>query len=516
MCGGIISESLVQLLATEGINLPSTVVQRGIDSYILHMDVGSVRIETPLDEKRIAAVHRGAGPRGIREKKWGSFDGHLLKLAVDRGARMVRERVERIEVAAEYPSIKTGGGPQQEYDLLALAVGVNSVASKFLEQLAPSYRPPLTTKTFISEYYLGEDLVRKYVGSSMHVFLLNIPRLEFAAVIPKGDYATACMLGTNTDKSLVQSFLDSPEVKACFPPDWSSDAGACQCKPKMNVGEAGQPFADRIVFVGDCGVSRLNKDGIGAAYRTAKAAASTAVFHGISAETFRRHYSPACKAIVKDNAYGKVAFFFTRQVQKSRLARRALRRMVVSEQTKEGRQRRMSQVMWDLFTGSTSYRDVFLRTLHPAFLWGFLRDVCVSVSPKEEDRKEEMTVKAPGALGSVYEDGAVIVRQGDVGDCMYVIQEGRAQVFLEKEGVETLLRVLEEGEIIGEMAIFDREVRSATVRALGAARVLTVDKDTFLRRVHEDPSLAVRIVQTMSKRIRQLSDEVRLAKNNGI
>lgn len=38
MCGGIISESLVQNLAAEGINLPASVVQRGIDSYLLHMD----------------------------------------------------------------------------------------------------------------------------------------------------------------------------------------------------------------------------------------------------------------------------------------------------------------------------------------------------------------------------------------------------------------------------------------------------------------------------------------------
>jgi flavin-dependent dehydrogenase len=62
MCGGIISETLVQNLAAEGINLPSSVVQRGIDSYMLHMDVGSVRIETPLHEKRIGAVYRGSGP----------------------------------------------------------------------------------------------------------------------------------------------------------------------------------------------------------------------------------------------------------------------------------------------------------------------------------------------------------------------------------------------------------------------------------------------------------------------
>ncbi len=39
MCGGIISETLVQNLAAEGINLPDTVVQRGIESYVLHMDV---------------------------------------------------------------------------------------------------------------------------------------------------------------------------------------------------------------------------------------------------------------------------------------------------------------------------------------------------------------------------------------------------------------------------------------------------------------------------------------------
>lgn len=68
MCGGIISESLVQMLATEGIVLPPTIVQRGIDSYMLHTDIGSVRIDTPLHEKRIAAVHRGSGPRDIKEK----------------------------------------------------------------------------------------------------------------------------------------------------------------------------------------------------------------------------------------------------------------------------------------------------------------------------------------------------------------------------------------------------------------------------------------------------------------
>jgi CRP-like cAMP-binding protein len=113
-----------------------------------------------------------------------------------------------------------------------------------------------------------------------------------------------------------------------------------------------------------------------------------------------------------------------------------------------------------------------------------------------------------GGLGKIYEDGEAIVRQGEVGDCMFVIQEGRARVLLEKDGKEKSLRVAGEGELIGEMAVFEKQVRSATVRALGRVRVLTIDKKNFLRRIAEDPSIAFRVVQTMSRRVRELSDEV--------
>jgi len=113
-----------------------------------------------------------------------------------------------------------------------------------------------------------------------------------------------------------------------------------------------------------------------------------------------------------------------------------------------------------------------------------------------------------GALGKVYEDGEIIIRQGDVGDCMFVIQEGEVEVYTEKDGTEVSLAVRKEGDLIGEMAVFEREVRSANVRAKGRARILTLDKKNFLGRINEDPSLAFRIVQTMSRRIRELSEEV--------
>ncbi|MGB5392177.1 MAG: hypothetical protein WBP10_18530, partial [Thermoanaerobaculia bacterium] len=159
MCGGIISETLVQNLAAEGINLPDTVVQRGIESYVLHMDVGTVRIETPVDEKRIAAVYRGAGPRDIQVRKWGSFDHHLEGLAEARGAKVTRGRVMEISMDNGRPSISVKGGEPQTYDLLVAAVGVNSPALKLFKELDFGYQPPETTKTFIREYFLGEEVI---------------------------------------------------------------------------------------------------------------------------------------------------------------------------------------------------------------------------------------------------------------------------------------------------------------------------------------------------------------------
>ena len=114
----------------------------------------------------------------------------------------------------------------------------------------------------------------------------------------------------------------------------------------------------------------------------------------------------------------------------------------------------------------------------------------------------------PGALGRVYEDGEIIVHQGEIGDCMFVVQEGQVEVLVGQDGKETPLGVRGPGEFFGEMAIFEREARMATVRALGRARILTVDKENFMRRIHEDPSLAYGMVQTMSHRMRELSAEL--------
>lgn len=113
-----------------------------------------------------------------------------------------------------------------------------------------------------------------------------------------------------------------------------------------------------------------------------------------------------------------------------------------------------------------------------------------------------------GALGKIYRDGEAIVRQDEVGDCMYVIQQGTVEVLREEGGRTFHLTRLGAGEIFGEMALCEKEPRSATVRAVGEVRALTVDRRTFLRRVQEDPSLAFNVLKALSGRIRALNLEV--------
>ena len=111
-----------------------------------------------------------------------------------------------------------------------------------------------------------------------------------------------------------------------------------------------------------------------------------------------------------------------------------------------------------------------------------------------------------GDLGKTYKDGEIIMKEGDKGDCMYVIQSGKVDVIHNKNGREFHLSELGESDFFGEMALFEQEKRSATVRAKGETRILTVDKKTLLRRIHSDPSLAFRIIEKTCSRLRYLDN----------
>mgnify|MGYP001828021368 FL=1 len=113
-----------------------------------------------------------------------------------------------------------------------------------------------------------------------------------------------------------------------------------------------------------------------------------------------------------------------------------------------------------------------------------------------------------GELGRVYHDGEDIVTEGEVGDCMYIIQDGTADVIRNEEGEATVVDTMESGELFGEMAIVENTVRSSTVRARGTVRAITIDRKTFMRRIQEDPSLAISVLEVLCHRVRNLDKTI--------
>lgn len=115
--------------------------------------------------------------------------------------------------------------------------------------------------------------------------------------------------------------------------------------------------------------------------------------------------------------------------------------------------------------------------------------------------------RANNILGHLYRDGEIIIKQGTVGDCLYVIQQGKVDVISEKSDKEIKIAELEEKDFFGEMALFERDVRSCTVKANGDAKVLTLDKKGLYKTIQSDPSLAFRLLEKMSNRLRQLDEK---------
>lgn len=367
-CGGVVSESLVHMLSADGIILPQQVIRRGIETYTLHLEHGSTVIEAPKFEKRIVSMFRGSGPNGSDVSDIQSFDGFLQELCTNKGAMVLHERV--IDAIAEPDGITIiTTKSRKKYDLVVGAAGLNDQTLSLFKKLIPAFIPPKTAQTHISEYFLEKEMIDKHFGNSMHVFLLNLPGIKFGALIPKGNYVTLVLLGSRIKKKMVDRFLNSESILACFPEGTElKNIKSCQCSPYINIKNGRNPFSDRVVLIGDSSSSKLYKNGIGAAYLTAKAAAFTSVSEGISGRDFKKSFQPVCSQLNTDNVAGKLIFFITTIIQRSHLLKKVIFQMVVREQKKERGNPEVSSLLWDTFSGSATYRNILLRSLNPFLL----------------------------------------------------------------------------------------------------------------------------------------------------
>ncbi|MBF0212744.1 MAG: cyclic nucleotide-binding domain-containing protein, partial [Magnetococcales bacterium] len=117
-------------------------------------------------------------------------------------------------------------------------------------------------------------------------------------------------------------------------------------------------------------------------------------------------------------------------------------------------------------------------------------------------------MKGGRELGTQFQPGEVIFRQGEPARSMYVIQKGRVEIVMESEFGPRHLNSLKDGDIFGEVALFAEKARIATARAVTEVRALQLDEKTFLSRLHQDPSLAFRLIRKLAQRIHDQDHEL--------
>lgn len=107
-----------------------------------------------------------------------------------------------------------------------------------------------------------------------------------------------------------------------------------------------------------------------------------------------------------------------------------------------------------------------------------------------------------------FEDGEIIVVEGEETREMFVIKEGAVEIFRQVGGHEVRLAVLERGSFFGEMSLLEGLPRSATARARGPTELVILRPGSLLLRIRHDPTFAFELLQQMSRRIRQLNEQL--------
>jgi CRP-like cAMP-binding protein len=108
-----------------------------------------------------------------------------------------------------------------------------------------------------------------------------------------------------------------------------------------------------------------------------------------------------------------------------------------------------------------------------------------------------------------FEVGDEIFRQGDSGQTLYFIIEGKVRIHA--EGVQGDLAVLGERAVFGEMALLDSEPRSAAATAVTDVVCLKIERDDFNEILAEKSEIAQGIIKVLTRRIRNTIDRQRFS-----
>jgi len=97
--------------------------------------------------------------------------------------------------------------------------------------------------------------------------------------------------------------------------------------------------------------------------------------------------------------------------------------------------------------------------------------------------------------------GSVVINQGDQGDSLFIVEEGRCEVTVKQaEGHEITISYLGDGDFFGEMALISEDPRSASVRALTDCKLLVLDRQTLYATIPADSDALIDLQKLVEQR----------------
>jgi len=379
MCAGVISETLVNKLAEQGLGLPEERVQRKIQGYYFQTEANTIRLNHPEGAEKITTVFRGNGPRFSAHNGNVSFDDFLLQHVKSQGVSIIQAPVQKLilpsnptlPASLSYGRTNSWDSPREigtasisrgefKADLVVGAFGLNTTMLSKVEELGFGYMPPRGVKACQADIAFPSALIDERLQNRIVAINLNIGDVRVATITPKASHITISLLSEKDLKrdDLIQ-FLNSSIARRWLGKNWHIPKEFCQCLPKIAVSSSRQPFTDRFVIIGDASFSRYYKNGLESAFTTAKLAAETAFFDGISKSAFRRNYlSKAQKLIVRDNRYGRLLFSLNHFICKSELLTKVFSR-VAEARNDSPEKGHLRFILWNMLTGNTPYRNIF-------------------------------------------------------------------------------------------------------------------------------------------------------------
>lgn len=314
-CAGLIQENALMLLSSCGLTIPDAVIQSRLAGTEVHFPT---RNDTVTLQTKSLTVFRGFSP--IRQAPGTiveSFDAWLLNEAIAAGAMLREVPVDRIDFSdPKIPVIHTKDGMKHERRVVIGAFGHNR---KLMEAIvySPNQReqlePPTTVRACIHEYHLGERV--SAIGRYNHVFGNPTKQIWYAAIVPKGEYASVALMGRNDVLPAdFHDFLALSAVQKLLGSDIAQKEVNCGCVSSITVRSPNRFILTDgregvvMVNIGDAGPTQPRRNGIHAALHSGYLLAQTLITHGTSAEGLRRYEHTIRRTYVWDNTGAELTY----------------------------------------------------------------------------------------------------------------------------------------------------------------------------------------------------------------